>query len=239
MEPRRFAPAPATTRSRPVSASWLGTDPQPNPADGIFWWRGLVAAADGAFALARDGRIMLWNLAAARITGYEADDVLRRRCCDVFVGRDVKGDRSCSASCRLLGQIRNDESVETFDLRTTSKAGRLLWLNMSTVVLPVTDAAVPRVIRLFRDVTAVKDVLALVRHRLAGTPPKDDSIGRLTRREVEVLRLMASGLTNRALAQRLHVSPATIRNHTHNIFEKLGVPNRLIAVTYAISQFLV
>ncbi len=238
MERRRFPTA--TTRSRLVSASSPDTapSPPPNPADGIFWWHGLVAAADGAFALTGDGRITRWNLAAARITGYEADEVLSRRCCDVFVGRDAKGDRFCSASCRLLGQIRNGEPVETFDLQTTSKAGRPIWLNMSTVVLPVADAKVPLVIRTFRDITAVKDVLALIRHRLAGTPAKDDPIGRLTRREVEVLRLMASGATNRALAQRLHVSPATIRNHTHNIFEKLGVPNRLAAATYAISQLL-
>ena len=239
MERRRFPTA--TTRSHRVSASSLDTapSPQPNPVDGIFWWHGLVAAADGAFALTGDGRITLWNLAAARIMGYEADEVLRRRCCDVFVSRDAKGDRFCAASCRLLGQIGNGEPIETFDLQTTSKAGRPIWLNMSTVVLPVADAKVPRVIRTFRDITAVKDVLALIRHRLAGTPAKDDPIGRLTRREVEVLRLMASGATNRALAQRLHVSPATIRNHTHNIFEKLGVPNRLAAATYAISQLLI
>jgi PAS domain S-box-containing protein len=239
MERRRFRPA--TTRSRLVSASSLDTprSPQPNPADGIFWWRGLLAAADGAFALTGDGRIALWNMAAARITGYEADEVRGRRCCDVFVGRDAKGDRCCSASCRLPGQSRNGEPVETFDLQTTSKAGRPIWLNISTVVLPVAEPKVPRVIRTFRDITAIKDVLALVRHRLGGTPATDDPIGRLTRREVEVLRLMAAGATNRALAQRLHVSPATIRNHTHHIFEKLGVPNRLTAATYAISQLLI
>ncbi len=50
---------------------------------------------------------------------------------------------------------------------------------------------------------------------------------------------MVSGATNRALADRLHVSPATIRNHTHHIFEKLGVPNRLAAVALALGQFLV
>jgi PAS domain S-box-containing protein len=237
---RRGLPS-ATNRSRQVSVSSLDVARrlEPNPADGIFWWRGLVAAADGAFALTGDGRIALWNLAAARITGYEAHEVLRRSCCDVFVGRNAKGDRFCSASCRLLGQVRTGEPVETFDLQTTSKAGRAIWLNMSTVVLPVADAQVPHVIRTFRDITAVKDVLALIRHRLAGPPATDDPIGRLTRREVEVLRFMASGATNRALAQRLHVSPATIRNHTHNIFEKLGVPNRLAAVTYAISQLLI
>jgi len=47
---------------------------------------------------------------------------------------------------------------------------------------------------------------------------------------------MSSGATYRALAERLHVSPATVRNHTHHIFEKLGVPNRPAAVTLALSQ---
>lgn len=239
MERRRFPTA--TSRARLGSASSLDIAPglPPNPGDGIFWWRGLMAAADGVFALTGDGRIRLWNLAAARITGYEADEVLHRSCCDVFMGRDAKGDRFCSASCRLLGEIRNDKPVETFDLQTTSKSGRPIWLNVSTVVLQVADAHVPHVIRTFRDITAVKDVLALVRHRLAGTAAKDDRLGRLTRREIEVLRFMASGATNRALAQRLHVSPATIRNHTHNIFEKLGVFNRLAAVTYAINHLLI
>jgi len=79
----------------------------------------------------------------------------------------------------------------------------------------------------------------LIRNRLVGIPTERDRIGQLTRRETEVLRLMASGATNRALAERLHLSPATVRNHTHHIFEKLGVPNRLAAVTLALRQFLI
>ena len=50
---------------------------------------------------------------------------------------------------------------------------------------------------------------------------------------------MASGATNRTLATRLHISPATVRNHAHNIFEKLGVHNRVAAVAYAISQLMI
>jgi PAS domain S-box-containing protein len=204
MERRRFATG--TTWSRLVSASSL------DPADGIFWWRGLATAADGAFAMTGEGRITLWNPAAARITGYEAPQVLGRRCCDVFVLGLVPAPRSDQG--RWAGR----------DLRSADhrQAGRPIWVNMSTVVLPVADGPAPRVIRMFRDITAVKDVLALIRHRLAGIADADDPIGRLTRREVEVLRSMASGATNRALAERLHVSPATIRNHTHHIFEKLG-----------------
>jgi DNA-binding NarL/FixJ family response regulator len=107
---------------------------------------------------------------------------------------------------------------------------------MSTIVLPAAGARAPRVIRMFRDVTALKNFLALIRQRLTGAPGTEDPVGRLTRREGEILRLMVSGATNRALAERLHISPATIRNHTHHIFEKLGVPNRLAAVTLVLGQ---
>ncbi len=186
-----------------------------------------------------DGRITLWNPAAERITGYTAAEVLGRRCYDVFAGCDSGGEPLCSSNCRLLTLITRGEPVESFDLQTCSKGGRPIWLNMSTIVLLDGDTKGSRGIRMFRDVTAVKDLLALIRNRLLGIPTERDRIGRLTRRETEVLRLMASGATNRALAERLHLSPATVRNHTHNIFEKLGVPNRLAAVTLALSQLLI
>ena len=228
---------PSHRLSRPAGRLRSGSPTAPPP--GAPWWHGLAAAADGAFALMSDGRITLWNPAAERITGYRASEVLGRRCCDVFIARDARGERFCPALCRSPLQNKRREPAESFDLQVSSKGGRQIWLNMSTVVLPVTSAHGPRFIRMFRDVTAVKDVLALVRNRLAGTPTDDDRLGRLTRRETEILRLMVSGATNRALADRLHVSPATIRNHTHHIFEKLRVPNRLAAVALALGQFLV
>ena len=215
----------------------LGPRSAGGPSDGIPWWRGLAAAADGAFAMMSDGRITLWNPTAERITGYMGAEVLGRRCCDVFAGRDSGGEPLCSSNCRLLTLIKSGQPVQSFDLQTSSKGGRPIWLNMSTVVLPDGDTRGGRGIRMFRDVTAVKDLLALIRNRLVGIPTERDRIGRLTRRETEVLGLMASGASNRALAERLHVSPATVRNHTHNIFEKLGVQNRLAAVTLALRQF--
>jgi DNA-binding CsgD family transcriptional regulator len=52
----------------------------------------------------------------------------------------------------------------------------------------------------------------------------------LTDREIEVLELVAEGLTNREIAGRLVVSPTTIRTHLEHIFEKLGVHTRTAAV---------
>ena len=55
----------------------------------------------------------------------------------------------------------------------------------------------------------------------------------LTRREREIVALIAEGLTNRELADRLCISEATIRTHLTSIFLKLGVTDRLKLVVYA------
>lgn len=60
-----------------------------------------------------------------------------------------------------------------------------------------------------------------------------DSPEILSEREVEVLRLLAEGLKNQEIADRLVVSLNTVRYHTKNIFEKLGVDNRTAAVARA------
>ncbi len=61
----------------------------------------------------------------------------------------------------------------------------------------------------------------------------------LTRRELEVLRLVAEGHTDREVAEALIISPRTVNRHLGNIFVKLDVPGRAAAVAYAIRQGLV
>jgi DNA-binding NarL/FixJ family response regulator len=82
-------------------------------------------------------------------------------------------------------------------------------------------------------VTASKELLRLVHERFKAPSTLPDETMVLTRRELEILRLLAGGANTKALAERLHVSGATIRNHVQNIFAKLGVHSRLEAVAYA------
>jgi DNA-binding CsgD family transcriptional regulator len=60
----------------------------------------------------------------------------------------------------------------------------------------------------------------------------------LTTREVEVLRLIAAGRSNRAIAEALFISPNTVLHHVSNIFAKTGVANRAEAAAYATRQGL-
>lgn len=55
----------------------------------------------------------------------------------------------------------------------------------------------------------------------------------LTRREREVVALVAEGLRNKEIAERLSISRATVRHHLSAIFLKLGVPDRLKLIVYA------
>lgn len=195
----------------------------------------LQRAGDGAFVIGADGRIALWNRAAERILGYTDRDVLGRPCCDVFVGMDGSGNRLCYQGCHVMSLVKLGEPVQSFDMRTRTKNGRAVWLNISILSAPGhPDGAYT--VHLFRDVTATKELLTLVHERLAG-PPAGNAPGSpgasLSRRELEVLRLIAEGVSTSVAADRLHVSRATIRNHVQNVFEKLGVHSRLEAVAFA------
>jgi DNA-binding NarL/FixJ family response regulator len=58
----------------------------------------------------------------------------------------------------------------------------------------------------------------------------------LTRREEEVVRLVADGLKNREIAQKLKVKEHSIRNYIYRIFEKLGVSSRVELILYVFSH---
>ena len=59
------------------------------------------------------------------------------------------------------------------------------------------------------------------------------AVDQLTEREIDVLRLLAQGQSNQAIAQHLHISTTTVRSHVSNIMMKLGVSNRTQAALVA------
>jgi DNA-binding NarL/FixJ family response regulator len=61
---------------------------------------------------------------------------------------------------------------------------------------------------------------------------------RLTDRELQVLKLVAEGLSNREIGQRLFISENTVKNHVRNILEKLHLHSRMEAVVYAVREKL-
>jgi DNA-binding NarL/FixJ family response regulator len=83
--------------------------------------------------------------------------------------------------------------------------------------------------------------VVLGRLRSEGIPmdPDAGAAAPLSSRELEVLRLLADGADNAAIAQTLGISPRTAKNHVSSILAKLGVPNRVQAAVYAIRRRMI
>lgn len=67
----------------------------------------------------------------------------------------------------------------------------------------------------------------------AGTSPEAKAIDPLTARQFEVLVCISTGMTNPQIARKLEISPSTVRNHVHDMLERLDLKNRYQAVSWA------
>ncbi len=76
----------------------------------------------------------------------------------------------------------------------------------------------------------------------AGAAPHPSSRERerslLSQREREIVALVAQGFKNKEMAEKMFISEQTVKNHLHNIFDKLGVSDRLELALYAIHNNL-
>jgi DNA-binding NarL/FixJ family response regulator len=179
--------------------------------------------------------------------GAEAMQVLARTPADVVV-MDVRmpvmdGVEATRALCREPGGPRVlvlttfDTDADAFAALQAGASGFLLknvppeeLLSAIRVVAGGESVVAPRVTRRLLD-------------RFAGqlTPPpdSDDRISQLTDREREVLLLVAQGLSNVEIAERLYVAETTVKTHVGRILTKLGLRDRVQAVVLAYETGLV
>lgn len=105
------------------------------------------------------------------------------------------------------------------------------------------DAFVEEVRRQIHGEAAIsEDIAAKIIHTVAGRTknPEDHSpLSEFTTREVDVLKLVGQGLTNREIAEQLNIAENTVKNHLRNILQKLHFDNRVQAAAYAIRHGLV
>ncbi len=197
----------------------------------------LARAASGVFVVGSDGAVVMWNPAAERIMGYSVRAAIGRLSCELFAG-EADGRRLCYRGCHGTAPVRVDKILHNFEVHVRTKAGKPIWLNVSSLAVPNRAGRGSLIFHLMRDVTPAKKVLGLIEERLLG-PASLPKPRALTPREREILLMLASGLNTTAVADRLHVSQATARNHVQSILGKLEVHSRLAAVAYATRNRLI
>jgi two-component system nitrate/nitrite response regulator NarL len=124
------------------------------------------------------------------------------------VGGDDRAVVSC-AEAGVCGYLTRDDSLEHV-------AGAIEAVARGEALCPPEVGAA-----LLRRVTAL------------GSAPAADGAGvHLTAREAQIVELIGQGLANKTIAQRLCIELPTVKNHVHNIFEKLGVSRRAEAAAW-------
>ena len=133
----------------------------------------------------------------------------------------------------LSGESGADVSMA---IRSASPSTRVLLISGAGRMSPAAAKAAGASGFVSKDLEA-RDVAAAVRMVGMGmtmfAPKSDQPAPLLSEREREVLDLIAAGSTNREIAQRLYLSPHTVKEHTSALYRKLGARNRAEAVQRA------
>jgi DNA-binding NarL/FixJ family response regulator len=88
-----------------------------------------------------------------------------------------------------------------------------------------------------RQFVANEDAAPMPPPQISG-PPRERERSPLSQREREIVALVAQGFKNKEMAEKMFISEQTVKNHLHNIFDKLGVSDRLELALYAIHNNL-
>jgi DNA-binding NarL/FixJ family response regulator len=183
----------------------------------------IANAADGqeAVELANLHRpdVVLMDLRMPRLDGVEATRILAQRRPDVGV--------------IALTTFADDESV-----LGALRAGARGYLTKDASSDQIRDAILAVAAGEAALDPAVQHhvVAAIAHHAPAAAPPPAAALpAGITPREAEVLALIAAGLTNTEIAERLVVSPTTVKSHINHLFTKAGLRDRAQAINYAYS----
>jgi PAS domain S-box-containing protein len=219
----------------------------------------LFNTADGVFVVNPEQRIIRWNKGAERILQYTELEVLNHDCFRVIAGRVHPDKLWCHSNCKVHSCVQKGMPLENFDLLTRNNSGEEIWLNIS--IVSSQNGEGPFSVHIIRDIThekrvgqAIDQFLAAIGIHSGGKPkPKpekaalkqmaDKSLSlekplALSNREIEVLTLLAEGLSTKALAEHLNISHYTARNHIQNILAKLDLHSKSQAVSFAFKKGL-
>ena len=196
-----------------------------------------------------DHTIVYWNRAAERILGYTSDEVLGRNCDETLFDVAVEekpGD--WHPGCPSIRALQAGRLPTQTEMRMVSASGERRLVSLTPIIIGATDSAPPLIVHLITDAEPAERPEPV--GRVVPGESSDGNVGvepdesatlerearspRLTKRELEVLRLVSRGWETRRIASELDISPHTVLNHIRHFRRKLGAPTKLDAVVTAI-----
>ncbi len=181
----------------------------------------VASTIEPAVGVDAKGTILDWNEGAEQLFGYQKARVLGKRCWEVLSGRDLFGNEYCSEECPLIRMAKHHDAISRCELCFRTASIDCIHVRVSTMAFPGQDDSELTIVHLFTSLGSEP------------TSSREIMSNPLTRREIDVLRLLSFGKRTPDIADVLTISEPTVRNHTHQILRKLKAHNRLEAVCVA------
>ncbi len=198
-------------------------------------WVGRLAASEGMFVTDDRQRIVAWSSAAQRLLGFSPEEAVGRTCYQVVMGREPDGHPVCGRNCSVTRNARRLRGTASYEVVAHARDGGAKCLANTVLVIEGAEGAF-HVVHLLRETPVA---LPVARRADVVARAAEPLVETLTRRELEVIRLLAQGATMDEIAESLTISVLTARNHTANIGRKLGAHSRLETVLLAMRHGLV
>ncbi|ACX52167.1 two component transcriptional regulator, LuxR family [Ammonifex degensii KC4] len=171
--------------------------------------------------------------------GREAVELVKKRPVDVVLLDISMPDMGGVEACREIKRLRPSVAVVALTVHDQEEyCLAMLEAGAAGYVLKESsaDQLIEAIVRAARGEEYLSPRLAGKMVKWFSRAESKRGLCGLTPREKEILRLLASGLSNREIARRLYLSEKTVKNHLTSIFQKIGVSDRTQAALWAVKH---
>jgi PAS domain S-box-containing protein len=203
----------------------------------------IEGTSDAAYVVNSGGVVVAWNKAAQKLFGVSAQQAIGQACRTIVQGTDEYGV-VCSPNCTVQQAISRRHPLKNFDLQVQTVDGEQ-WCNVSVLIEESHSSTESYAIHIVRPVDLRKRLEMMVRDFVVSANLTAEQVvamigsrsaaqaSDLSAREIEILRLLARGITTKSIADQLHISLTTVNNHVQHILRKLDSHTRLEAIRRA------
>jgi PAS domain S-box-containing protein len=195
--------------------------------------RTLIGAltGDAVCVIGPDHSVVHWDKNMESLSGVLSDEALGKPCYEAVVGEAEGGKPFCAQGCSVMHLAQERRPVSSFEMRIRTGSGGRRWVSASNLTVETEEGTY--LVHLLRDAEGEHDTLEMARGLIrlsskgrASFPGRKDASA-LTKRQLEVLKLLSEGKSAREMGRELYLSQATVRNHIRALLQAMGAHSQL------------
>jgi len=196
---------------------------------------------DAVFGIDENRDVRFWNKACEDLLGFSSQQAIGQPCAELLCGEDLLGNKMCGIKCPIAQSSDIQTPNDDFDLVLKPEESKPVMVNIGSYYVSQSEQKNSQDVQVFHSMRPVNchQLIQRLANDSCTVEQDNKKIHKLSKREYEVLRLLAKGIISKNIANQLDISPATVRNHVKSIYAKIEVHNRAEAISYAMRHGII